>query len=854
MDLKNFQRRVVDEVEKYLRAVAEEQQASNRHAALDAWEKLSVPLRLGQYRERRNGLNHDLPSFCIKVPTGGGKTLLATQILGSIYRTILKDRNGTGLLLWVVPSSQIYRDTLKRLRDRGDMYRLMLEHAVSRRLEIWEKHEITRLSRARLSDCLNVLIVQLASTNRETKDQLRFFKDSGGNIVDNFPPENDAEAHAKLKREIPNLDMLGDETGPTQPLIATSVGNLVKLCRPAVILDEGHKATSTLARSTIEQFNASVVVELSATPQREANVLCHVSGQELLAEEMIKLPLNIATSASKSWQDVLTQARDKRQRLAQVAREYFEQAGELRHIRPIVLVQVERTGRDQRGPDYIHAEDVREYLTQRLDVPDSAVRIKSAENDGLEDVDLMDPGCEVEWIITKSALQEGWDCPFAYILVSLNNTGSAVAMTQLAGRILRQPYQERTPFEELNESYVYCLRTTAAEIASQVKRALEKEGYEGDVASLIKDESGGGAPQQIISHIRPQFRKLYTRPFEGKVYLPRFCVKHEDGQKTEYRPLDYFEHLVSQVDVEQFDYSHTSNWRLQEAMKAAKDRLFRFQLGSGLEREYETDVDLCESDDRVKAWLTGNLKFNFLSQKQLRNVVDRAFARLLIHEALLKDRLATVKFVIRDKLEQFIENQLDLQTEAAFDRLLAEGRIEFYLKCEHCRFEIPASVRLDYRRSFTPLLHDDGQFVQKSLFDQVESEVHNEYERAVALVLDRDEQVLWWYRNRVGPENFTIQGPRRHRIYPDFVVQGEYEGQTFHRVWVVESKGAHLDGNADTQYKRSVASYFDQVGKQVTWQQLGEDFKDHVFRFQVLDQTSDLGRDWKDELHDMLRS
>ncbi len=26
---------------------------------------------------------------------------------------------------------QIYRDTLKRLRDRGDMYRLMLEHALS---------------------------------------------------------------------------------------------------------------------------------------------------------------------------------------------------------------------------------------------------------------------------------------------------------------------------------------------------------------------------------------------------------------------------------------------------------------------------------------------------------------------------------------------------------------------------------------------------------------------------------------------------------------------------------------------------------------------------------------------------
>ena len=200
-----------------------------------------------------------------------------------------------------------------------------------------------------------------------------------------------------------------------------------------------------------------------------------------------------------------------------------------------------------------------------------------------------------------------------------------------------------------------------------------------------------------------------------------------------------------------------------------------------------------------------------------------------------------------------IGDQLDKQTEATFGGLLDAGRIQFYLQCEQCRFEVPPSVRLDYRGSFTPLLHEDGERVQKSLFDQVESESHNEYERAVALVLDRDEQVLWWYRNRVGPENFTIQGPRRHKIYPDFVVQGEYQGRTFHRVWVVESKGAHLAGNADTQYKRNVASYFDKVGKQVTWQQLGEDFKDHVFRFQVLDQASDFGSDWKNALHKMLR-
>lgn len=115
---------------------------------------------------RKNGLGEDLPTFCIKVRTGGGKTLLATQIVGSACRTILKDRNGAGLVLWVVPSDQIYPDTLKRLRDRGDMYRLMLEHALSGRIEVREKQEIARLSPARLREYLNVLVVKLAAANR----------------------------------------------------------------------------------------------------------------------------------------------------------------------------------------------------------------------------------------------------------------------------------------------------------------------------------------------------------------------------------------------------------------------------------------------------------------------------------------------------------------------------------------------------------------------------------------------------------------------------------------------------------------------------------------------------------------
>src|SRR5438067_3113395 len=106
MELKYYQQRVVEEVRAYLDALAEEQAKGNtRHAAQDAWERIGLRF----YRERRTGTGRDLPNFCIKVPTGGGKTLLATHILGEVYRSLLTVRNGAGLVLWVVPSDQIYK-------------------------------------------------------------------------------------------------------------------------------------------------------------------------------------------------------------------------------------------------------------------------------------------------------------------------------------------------------------------------------------------------------------------------------------------------------------------------------------------------------------------------------------------------------------------------------------------------------------------------------------------------------------------------------------------------------------------------------------------------------------------------
>ena len=205
-----------------------------------------------------------------------------------------------------------------------------------------------------------------------------------------------------------------------------------------------------------------------------SNLLVDIGGPDLKKEEMIKLPVQVTSFPNAEWQLTLGQAADELERLDAEARSYENSTG--RYIRPIAVVRVERTGRDQRDGVRIHAEDVREYLTQNLRVPSDAVRVKSAENDELGRENLLSEFSQVRWIITKSALMEGWDCPFAYLLVMLDNTQAQRAITQLVGRVMRQPYAQRTGNESLDQCYVYCNNAEVGTVVTQVKNGLEFRG------------------------------------------------------------------------------------------------------------------------------------------------------------------------------------------------------------------------------------------------------------------------------------------------------------------------------------------------------------------------------------------
>ena len=356
------------------------------------------------------------------------------------------------------------------------------------------------------------------------------------------------EKQEKVLQDIPNLDTYEKEKGFWGKQIKTSLGNTLRTLSPIIILDEGHKAYSEGAQGTLRGFNPCMIIELSATPSKQSNVLVDISGRDLHREEMIKLDLHVVNKASPDWKDTLLAGMSKRNVLEQKAREYEANSGV--NIRPICLIQVERTGKDQRGTRYIHSEDVREHLIKTMGIPADEVAVKTSEKDELKAVDniggLMSQDCTIRYIITKQALQEGWDCAFAYVLVILTNPSSKNALTQLVGRILRQPGARKTRIRELDESYVFCFKQSAKALLTNIRDGFSREGL-GDLKSQIipdNEEAGEGPAKDIFAKIRDRFKKA-----AHSTILPVFMIR----RNRRWEPVNYEMDIASQIPWDSVD-------------------------------------------------------------------------------------------------------------------------------------------------------------------------------------------------------------------------------------------------------------------------------------------------------------
>lgn len=759
--------------------------------AKDASGGLFVP----PWLHREDGIGRPVPNVCLKLPTGGGKTYLATRGIEQLQRIFY--RRAHGLVLWIVPSDAIYTQTWKTLANREHPYRMTLERASGGRVKLLRRGDA--FTKTDVENYLCVFVMMMAAAARQITDVLKMFQDTG-RYPGFFPAEDDFEAHKELLKLVPNLETLDLAEGAWGggPTIKGSLGNVLCLARPTVILDEGHTAFSPIRRATLAKFNPSFILELSATPNRakeqQSNVLHSVTGMALKKEGMVKLPLNLHNSGQGDWKDTLIAAHGQLMALQALADLELDETG--RYVRPILLIRVERTGKDQTESGRVHANDVRKFLHERLGAKEGEVAEKSSAEDELSVHDLMADTCPVRFIITKAALQEGWDCPFAYVLAVLDETTAGTALTQMIGRILRQPHAEYFPESRaaLNQSHVFVHRQNVADAVAKVREGLSGEGM-GDLGELVRavgTTSAGGNVLTVEVERRPAFRR--------RIFLPRILAREGEG----WRLFDYESDLFPHVPWETLEWAKAAEFSPDDASSLAHTRVAVDvdQLGPDPKRhlgETETGVSP-ELDFPALVRLLADVVPN---PWQAARILRGALAALR-ELGFAEIQLLASRYRLIEKMRADLLADIYVQTERIFCDLLADGGLSFRLEGNGLSWELLEKLTFEVTQppDFQITHKANGQPVEKSLFEQIWSRHFNNLEKDVALYIDDVKAVRWWHRIAVQAD-WYLDGWKKKRVFPDFLVALEEMDGKPSKLVVVETKGLHLK-NEDTDYKRKL--------------------------------------------------
>jgi type III restriction enzyme len=468
----------------------QEQALATLSRYLEASRKIGVP----QAFRSETGMPYQsepfgekVPCVCLRIPTGGGKTVLGARAVPVIAEWY--GGADAPVVIWLVPSEAILMQTLAALSTDGHPYREQLAKQYGSRLLICNLEDVPSIPEQDWGQRAIVIVTTMQSFNVEKTDKRRVYSFSES-FEAHFKSKSPSELQVlngldgALVTEA-NIAEIADDPERQQMLTPyigkpkQSLANWLALHNPILIVDEAHNAKTEKSFVTLSRLNPAAALELTATPiAGKINVLYHVSALQLQAESMIKMPIMLAEH-KEGWEKAVLAAVHTRGGLADAALK--EQAAGHGYIRPIVLFQAMNEGRE------VPPEKLREHLQSELKIPAEEIAVATGNTRELEDQDLSSPDCRINYIITVQALREGWDCPFAYVLCSLQNLSSSTAVEQLLGRVLRMPYATARGEAALNRAYAHvCEANTGYAAKALADRLVDSLGFDPlDVAAML---------------------------------------------------------------------------------------------------------------------------------------------------------------------------------------------------------------------------------------------------------------------------------------------------------------------------------------------------------------------------------
>ena len=274
MQLKNYQQIALATLQKYLE---EMNKVGSKYAFIGSTGK---PYNSDYFSET--------PFVCIKIPTGGGKTMVGCHATVEIMRKALAHKMERGIVMWFVPSEAIKTQTLRKFKDRNDWHRRILDESFENGVRIFSNEEALRIRKEDVDDNLCIIISSLEAFRKDKKLQSKYkvYQENGAllSFFEHIKSEDGLEK---------------DEEGT----VINSLANVIRMDNPLIVIDEGHKTQTKLSIDFLADLNPSFIVEYTATPRSGSNILVDISASALKEENMVKIP--IVLESSNQWSTAL---------------------------------------------------------------------------------------------------------------------------------------------------------------------------------------------------------------------------------------------------------------------------------------------------------------------------------------------------------------------------------------------------------------------------------------------------------------------------------------------------------------------------------------------------------------------
>ena len=834
MELKKYQKQVLGDLDAYLKSLDESKGLVSAWGGY--WSSKGLMPPQSYYDDIPGAAN-----VCVKVPTGGGKTFIASCALKHIFDHVPVGK--MRFVVWLVPSDAILSQTVANLSNPDHPYRQRINMDFSGKVNVYTKEQLLNAQNFKPFDVqenLSIAVFCYASirANPKSKDDKKIYQENGNLLA--FPTTfNDPEL--KLNDDTPDTALL----------------QVIRQFNPVVVVDESHNAKSELSIAMLKNVNPSFVFAMTATPTERSNIISYVNARELKKEHMVKLPVIVYNRPDRN--SVINDAVQLRGQLEIKANAAMNADAE--YLRPIVLFQAQPKTSD----DSETFEKIREKLVGK-GIPVEQIAIKTANKDELAKVNLLSPNCPIRYIITINALKEGWDCPFAYILASLANKTSKTDVEQIVGRVLRQPHAHKYNDAVLNLSFVLSCSSDFNGTVKSVVEGLNGAGFsandyriaeaqepvtpppqasqpelklmspsdnpEPDNLDDIKDDSvgdpscdtGNGAPSAPTPEIgaliddATQKGEQYEKETQDADDNP-LANMEIPGMKTYKIESDFAD--VKDIVIPQFTKEDSAGFfsgddatvllteaeLMEDFSLTGKDAIVNFTLDvhdavqvdisskgevtpktknlSKAELDWFAAQFASKPDSERLKWLTNQAvstlekKNDYCTLSDLKGYVDTVIKALppAVRDNLTIELLPSFVECVRNKIERLAKEHKKQRFASWIDTNV--------IKCTP-RYKLPASISPD-----KVVTH-----FEKTLYSGEYDDMDGDETEIINKIIAKD-NVRWWHRIKERrPGEFFINGHRR--IYPDFLVMTESGNLV-----VVEVKGPHLDGT-DSQEKAEI--------------------------------------------------